>query len=463
MYKKLPPPFYNEDELKFDKNLLNMERYLTVEGYAKAELSGLYKVTDPHDIKTVSAYFLTSQYLIDAYRKQKIYNGILINSIEHYHSHIVRNSWGYESEYSDKLTDLDKDIAEGFFRIRYTYKDESQERKETFFLVATGNSETKDDYYIATDSVRKEMVKFAKKVIKKSKKRTINKGVYTVETHNDKFYYVKKPVKEINQNPLITPAWETLNKDINFFFNNISVFSTFNQTPNRKVLLAGPQGTGKSSMAYAIAKEYQKNMAVVFTTNIKHAGFHLKTSAKKSLPTILVLEDADATFQESSSYNGSSILNILDGIDMPHNKEGFYMIMTTNYPERIEDRIKKRPGRVDKIITVNTLHDEYALRCAAAYMDALMDDKNRPNATTLDNSYKKIFDGLSGAQIKDLITATRIYMTQNQIDEVTIPVFEEVREQIKDSLKSLDDIEKDLNENFQTKGSFGFNQGRSSY
>ena len=48
-------------------------------------------------------------------------------------------------------------------------------------------------------------------------------------------------------------------------------------------------------------------------------------------------------------------------------------------------------------------------------------------------------------------------MTQHQIEKVSIEVFNKVKEQIKDSLKSLDNIEKDLKENLQDTSKFGFN------
>lgn len=440
----------------------NSEKYLELESKARTEIinsksRGTFQTT-ADQLKLVILYYGVTTQLVRVFKKQKNYNNITVTMLEQAWPKEVQTTWGYTVGYSPTFHDYDDDMGSGFFRVKYTFKDEKETREELFFIISLGSSDYQESYILATDEVRKEFLKFIKKAIKKSRKRTISKGVYTIATVEDEYYYVKKPVKEINKNPLITPAKEILEKDIEFFFNNKEVFSCFNQTPNRKVLLAGPQGTGKSSMAYVVARKYEKDMPVVFVNNMAHADFHLRSSAKKNRSTILILEDADASLQESISTSGSQILNILDGIGLPHNKSGFYMIMTTNFPEKIENRIKKRPGRVDKIITVNTLKGEYALKCATVYMKALMDDKNKPTTKTIHEKYLPIFDGLSGAQIKDLITATRIYMAQHQVHRINVDLFKEVKEKIKDSLKSLNDMEKDLKEDMSSiDDKFGFN------
>ena len=436
-----------------------IEEYLNLEKEARENIVNSLPVVNSdltNELKVVTLHPAVTEHLVKVYKKKKTYNNITITSLKQFKPNKFKTLWGVTDRYETKFI-LDKDVIEGFFEVRYEFKNERITRNELFYIIATGSVGYKESSILATEDVRKEFLTFIKKAIKKSRKRSISSGVWTIETVDEKHHYVKKPLKEINTNPLITPARDVLENDLNFFFNNIEVFSCFGQTPNRKVLLAGPQGTGKSSMAYAVARKYEKELPVVFTNNIAHAGFHLRSSAKKHRKTILILEDADATFQETSYSSHSGILNLLDGIDMPHNKAGFYMIMTTNYPEKIEDRIKKRPGRVDKIITVNTLKGNYALKCATEYMKALMDGINKPIDDLIHEQYLPIFEGLSGAQIKDVITATRIYMTQNQIEHISFKLFEEVKTQIKESLKSLDEIEKDLSPNLQTVSKFGFN------
>jgi ATP-dependent 26S proteasome regulatory subunit len=63
------------------------------------------------------------------------------------------------------------------------------------------------------------------------------------------------------------------------------------------------------------------------------------------------------------------ILNVLDGFESPNNAKGTLMLATTNYPEAIDDRVFKRPGRLDRIFVVPTIQDEgIAARMLKHYM-----------------------------------------------------------------------------------------------
>ena len=73
-----------------------------------------------------------------------------------------------------------------------------------------------------------------------------------------------------------------------------------------------------------------------------------------NVPTVVILEDAESTLSDGNSTQ-SSVLNFLDGVDQPSNKNGAYILMTTNHPERIEDRVLRRPGRIDRIFQVGPL------------------------------------------------------------------------------------------------------------
>lgn len=75
-------------------------------------------------------------------------------------------------------------------------------------------------------------------------------------------------------------------------------------------------------------------------------AMHIQECSRINRRTIVVFEDCEATL---SSRNNSAILNFLDGIDRPNIENGAVVMMTTNHPERIEARISKRPGRIDKI------------------------------------------------------------------------------------------------------------------
>jgi SpoVK/Ycf46/Vps4 family AAA+-type ATPase len=61
-------------------------------------------------------------------------------------------------------------------------------------------------------------------------------------------------------------------------------------------------------------------------------------------PLVVILEDIDSIAGESRSQT-SRLLNILDGVKQIEN---VVYIATTNYPEKLEERISNRPSRFDR-------------------------------------------------------------------------------------------------------------------
>jgi SpoVK/Ycf46/Vps4 family AAA+-type ATPase len=59
---------------------------------------------------------------------------------------------------------------------------------------------------------------------------------------------------------------------------------------------------------------------------------------------IVLLEDIDSIAGENN-HSTSKLLNILDGVKQI---EGVVYIATTNYPEKLQDRITNRPSRFDR-------------------------------------------------------------------------------------------------------------------
>jgi len=128
-------------------------------------------------------------------------------------------------------------------------------------------------------------------------------------------------------------------------------------------LLHGPPGNGKSSCALAIAGRLQTELRLLSLNDPKltDAGLvdlinvHPLRSCPRKL-AVVVLEDVDALFasRETPAAPGeapskpavtfSGLLNALDGAGAP---ESVLIIMTTNYPERLDPALI-RPGRVDR-------------------------------------------------------------------------------------------------------------------
>jgi chaperone BCS1 len=128
----------------------------------------------------------------------------------------------------------------------------------------------------------------------------------------------------------------------------------------RGYLISGPPGCGKSSLIAALASHYDFGLSIInfgMDVNDKNLVELMNLASKHSF---IVLEDIDAAKlthdreKEEASAGGNAtsttsltlkgLLNAIDGLG---SQEGRILIMTTNYPEKL-DAALIRPGRCDR-------------------------------------------------------------------------------------------------------------------
>ena len=118
---------------------------------------------------------------------------------------------------------------------------------------------------------------------------------------------------------------------------------------HRGHLYEGPPGTGKTSVARAIASHFGMDVWYLPLADVKKDGDLLRVASRVSPRSMLLLEDADvfhaATVREESkdAVTLSGLLNALDGIATPH---GLLTVLTTNRPGVLDDAVI-RAGRID--------------------------------------------------------------------------------------------------------------------
>lgn len=148
-----------------------------------------------------------------------------------------------------------------------------------------------------------------------------------------------------------------------FFSEGVEIYKKLRLAPFRKLLLAGVPGTGKTMLCAAMAKlAIQKRRIVVYVSGSDRDGATFEkiqrafqAVAAARFPTLLIVEELDAYLHGEDK---ARILNVLDGIESPNNPKGSLLLATTNYPEAIDERLVKRPGRLDRIFVIPTIQDE---------------------------------------------------------------------------------------------------------
>jgi SpoVK/Ycf46/Vps4 family AAA+-type ATPase len=149
--------------------------------------------------------------------------------------------------------------------------------------------------------------------------------------------------------------------DVKKFWSKIDIFKTYKFAHKRGILLYGEPGCGKSCIIQLCMKHIIEEMDGI-VINIKDdddvecyisfiANFR---QVEPTRPLIVIMEDIDSILGEDR-YATSRVLNILDGIKQIEN---VVYIATTNYPEKLEERVTNRPSRFDRRYKVELPNSE---------------------------------------------------------------------------------------------------------
>ena len=136
---------------------------------------------------------------------------------------------------------------------------------------------------------------------------------------------------------------------LDYFKNNKNVYQEL-QVPHRLgILMYGKAGTGKTSMAKAIASYTNKDVMLIKTKDLDNLEDTLRFLHKGM---ILLIEEIDTFVKKRSETSELStedatrlgnLLNLIDGISTP---EDLIVIATTNYIDKLDDALI-REGRFD--------------------------------------------------------------------------------------------------------------------
>ncbi len=223
-----------------------------------------------------------------------------------------------------------------------------------------------------------------------------------------------------------------------FFTKGIHVYKRLKLKPFRKLLFAGVPGTGKTMLCSALAKwALEQDYLVTYISSADEEGptFRkiqraLSIVSRSNHPALVILEELDAYLHNEEK---ALVLNVLDGSEGQPNEHGTLLIATTNYPEAIDERVLKRPGRLDRIFIIPEMHrKEDAEKMLQMYLDAMWRDEHSEVAARL--------VGYPGAFVREVAIYALTQVARDDLSELSLQMLQDSFDSLRDQINMRDDF-----------------------
>jgi hypothetical protein len=180
-------------------------------------------------------------------------------------------------------------------------------------------------------------------------------GIYTAEQDQKGIYLETKRFPSDYLLDLPGLPTRLILDEVEEFWKKEKRFRQFGFLHKRGIMMCGPGGCGKTSIIRMIASDVIDRGGVVLLVNkipITILALQAIREIEENRALMTVTEDLDEYFKPE--HNPRQILSMFDG---ENQVDHVIHIATTNYPERLEDRIIQRPSRFDMVLCLGTPND----------------------------------------------------------------------------------------------------------
>ncbi|KAF2098637.1 P-loop containing nucleoside triphosphate hydrolase protein [Rhizodiscina lignyota] len=197
------------------------------------------------------------------------------------------------------------------------------------------------------------------------------------------------------------------------FFDSEDVYKEYGVPWKRGLIFHGPVGNGKTISIKALMHTLYQRSPKIPSLYVKSAPYtyHIRAVfefARRMTPCLLILEDIETIVTPA---NRSYFFNEVDGLE---NNDGMLTIATTNYLDRLDPGLSKRPSRFDrKYLFPLPSFEERVLYCDY-WRRKLQKKPSIEFPKVLCRPMAKITDDFSFAYLQEAFVATLLVLARGE-------------------------------------------------
>ena len=232
-------------------------------------------------------------------------------------------------------------------------------------------------------------------------KKDLPPGLYKIIITNQGTFFSKQGTSTHELIRFEDSSVDAVMSEIDKFWSSRDKYKKFDVQYKRGILMHGPPGSGKSSIIKMLINDVIRRggIAIDFEdAGSFRAGISIIRKIHGTKPIVVIMEDIESLMKHNSP---SAILNVLDG--STNFLDNIIFVATSNYPEQLEQRIKDRPSRFDRVIEVGLPNE----KMRELYLKHLF--KNAKQSVRQVAKWVRESDGLTFPHLQELFLSVKHY------------------------------------------------------